>query len=107
MGTLFTPGEGPLFMLGDGALSMPGDSVSFTIGEQVSSMPGDGALYTPGKDVSYTISENVVMLGNGVSFMIGEGRGLTSIPVTSRPLWMAYLHLMECLDLCVSKWVED
>ena len=27
------------------------------------------------------ISEDVVMLGEGVSFMIGEGRGSTSIPV--------------------------
>ena len=68
MGTLFTPGEGPLSMLGDGALFMPGDSVSFTIGERVSSMP---------------ISEDVVTLGKGALFMIGEGRGLTSIPVKS------------------------
>ena len=29
------------------------------------------------------ISEDVVMLGEGVSFMIGEGRGSTSIPVKS------------------------
>ena len=68
MGTLFTPGGGPLSMLGDSTLFMPGDSVSFTIGERVSSMP---------------ISEDVVMLGEGALFMIGEGRGLTSIPVKS------------------------
>ena len=29
------------------------------------------------------ISDDVVTLGEGVSFMIGEGRGSTSIPVKS------------------------